>query len=188
MHLQGKEAISVITQRSARTLLATALVVAFAKYYNVPVSDMEILGAKLPVKIFTSGSTFVLTLLIINHFVHWFGDYISFQNWNVKDKVNGPAMFDTGSSIISRLENVIQMNENMAKECEGNLGKATGKQLKDFKVGFELFKAELLAIQNSVMTFNSYSAFYVYGWQLIFPVTVAIISIFMTISLVTTSP
>lgn len=174
MHFQGKEAISVVTQRSARTLLATALLIGFTEYYDVPVSKMEVFGVKLPIEVYTHGAIFVLVLLVINHFVHWYGDYISYRNWNKKEKVNGVAMVSTGASIVPHLDKVIELNEGIVEAYNKvDIDSATKNHLSGLSDQFKHFNNELEAIRQGVTRLNTFAGFYIYGWQLTFPILAA---------------
>ncbi len=172
MNLQGKELVSLSTQRSARALMATAFVVVLAKHYAVLPSDLELVGVTIS-QTAVSGSIFwVVGFQAINHIVHWYGDYQSLKGWNSKEKVNGIARIGAGSALLTKLDKALESIDVL--RTSRDLGTEPEKNRSD---KLDTIKAELLALKPSIKSFQAFGAFYFFGWFLAFPLTLAILAI-----------
>ena len=177
MHLQGNELVSLSTQRSARALSATALVIVLGKHYGVLPSDLELLGVTISQTAVAGAIFWVVGFQAINHIVHWWGDFRSISSWNSAEKVNGLSRYSAGSNILSKLDNSIESIASFLEERtrdkrpEGNYPDLIAKEL-------ELIKRQLSDIKPSVNSFRSFSSFYFFGWFLLLPLTLAVAAIF----------
>jgi hypothetical protein len=115
MHLQGKELVSPGTQRSARALSVTALVIVLGKHYDVLPSDLELIGVTISQNAVSGAIFWVVGFQLINHIVHWYGDFRSILAWNSPEKVNGIAKWGAGSSIVTKLDRTIDNIESFLR-------------------------------------------------------------------------
>jgi hypothetical protein len=177
MHLQGKDLVSQATQRSARALVATALVVVLAKHYAVLPADLELVGVKIGQTAVSGGIFWVVLFQTINHLIHWFGDYYSISAWNSKEKVNGIGRASAGSHILSKLEQTTESIECFLEarsrdtKLEGNYPDSIAKEI-------EIIMKQISDIKPSVKSYRTFGSLYFFGWFLLLPVMFAIAAIF----------
>lgn len=176
MHLQGKELVSQATQRSARGLVATALVIVLAKHYEVLPADLSLIGVTIGQTAVSGAIFWVVGFQAINHLIHWWGDYRSIWSWNSKEKVNGMGRMSAGSHILSKLDKTVEQIEVFLDERsrdtkpEGNRPDAIAKEL-------AMIRKELSELKPSIDSYRTFGAFYFFGWFLVLPMLIAIAAI-----------
>ena len=100
-----------------------------------------------------------------------------FQDWNRRDRVNGPAMFETGADIMTKIEASIKSVEHLVEECRGNLGRGTRPQLESFMRHAERIVDEMEKIRISELKLFSFAWWYIVIWQLALPTLAAVVAI-----------
>lgn len=177
MHLQGKELVSLSTQRSARALTVTALVVVLAKHYSVLPADLELIGVTISQTAVSGAIFWVIGFQVINHVVHWWGDFSSIWSWNSEEKVNGVARISAGSHILTKLEKTIERIEVFLEERRSNPG---FEENYPDKIATQLcsMHKELSELKPSIESYRSFGAFYFFGWFLVFPIVLAFVALF----------
>jgi len=177
MHLQGKDLVSLSTQRSARALTATALVIVLAKHYTVLPADVELVGVTISQTAVSGAIVWVLGFQAINHFIHWWGDYQSIWAWNSREKVNGVGRFSAGSHILSKLDKTLESIETFLRQRaidtnpEGSNPDSIAKSL-------ESIQDELSDLKPSIKSYRTFGTFYFFVWFLAFPILIGIAAIF----------
>ncbi len=177
MNLQGKELVSLSTQRSARALTVTALVIVLAKHYSVLPADLELVGVTISQTAVSGAIFWVVGFQVINHVIHWLGDYRSIWSWNSREKVNGIGRHGAGSHILSKLdktlENIDVFLEERARDTkpEGNYPDLIAQELASMR-------DELSDLKPSIESYRTFGAFYFFGWFLAIPILIAIAAIF----------
>jgi hypothetical protein len=172
MHLQGKDLVSLSTQRSARALMATALVVLLAKHYAVLPTHLLLVGVEISQTAVSGAIFWVLGFQAINHFIHWLGDYQSISSWNSREKVNGIGRTSAGSHIVSKLDRTLEaidvfLNTRKNDQSpEGNISDFIAKEL-------DKMRNQLLDLKPSIESYRTFGAFYFFGWFLAFPILFA---------------
>lgn len=178
MHLQGKEIVSQATQRSARTLVASALIVVLAKQYAVLPADLTLLDVKISEAAVAGSIFWVIGFQVVNHFVHWLGDYRSLDQWNSAEKVNGIGRHGAGSHILSKLDKLIETIDVFLDERKADPEHPQGRYPDLVKLELSAMRAELSDLKPSVKAFRTYGAFYFFGWFLILPIIIAFAAMF----------
>ncbi len=176
MNLQGKELVSLSTQRSARALTVTALVIVLAKHYAVLPADLVLVGVKISQTAVSGAIFWVVGFQVINHVIHWWGDYHSIWSWNSREKVNGIGRQAAGSHILSKLDKTLESIDIFLGQRaydtkpEGNHPDSIAKEL-------SLIRDELSDLKPSIESYRTFGAFYFFGWFLAFPILIAVSAI-----------
>lgn len=176
MHLQGKELVSLSTQRSARALTVTALVIVLAKHYAVLPADLELVGVTISQNAVSGAIFWVVGFQAINHVIHWWGDYRSIWPWNSREKVNGVARIGAGSHILSKLDKTLESIDDFLKDRardtkpEGTYPDHIAKELNSMR-------EELSGLKPSIESYRNFGAFYFFGWFLAFPILISVAAI-----------
>jgi hypothetical protein len=176
MHLQGKELVSLSTQRSARALAATALVIVLAKHYAVLPTDLELVGVTISQTAVSGAIFWVVWFQVINHVVHWWGDYRSIWSWNSSEKVNGVGRIGAGSHVLSKLDKTLESIGTFL-DARKNDTKPEAKRLDVIAQELTIIRDELSALKPSIESYRTFGAFYFFGWFLAFPILIAIAAI-----------
>ena len=176
MHLQGKELVSLATQRSARSLTATAIVIVLAKYFAVLPAELELVGVTISETAVAGAMFWIVLLQAINHLVHWFGDCRSMWTWNSAEKVNGLSRWSAGSNVLSKLDSALENIEEFINERRTD--PKSEKSYPDLIAAkLDTVVRQLAELKPSIESYRSYGAFYFFGWFLAFPLLVAIIAV-----------
>ena len=177
MNLQGKDLVSSSTQRSARVLTATALVIVLAKHYAVLPADLELVGVTINQTAVSGAIFWVVGFQVINHLIHWGGDFCSIWSWNSKEKVNGIGRNGAGSHILSKLDKTLESIDSFLEDrsrdtkFEGNYPDFIAQELTSMR-------DELSGLKPSIESHRAFGTFYFFGWFLAFPILIAIAAIF----------
>lgn len=160
MRFMSQDAISRPTRVTARALMSFALLIAFIKYYGVDIpNQLNIYGVTLP-----SDQNYhivvwiVAIFLVLGHLSNWYGDRVSYKGWNIKDKLTATAGFGSSVALMTKLDSVL-------KVVKEKVGQESEKQI---------MNAHLDEIKTDVIRLNSYAGWYIYGWNLIVPVTLCV--------------
>lgn len=177
MHLQGKELVSLSTQRSARALTVTALVIVLGKHYSVLPADLEVIGVTISQTAVSGAIFWVVGFQTINHVIHWLGDYRSIWSWNSREKVNGIDRQTAGSHILSKLDKSL---ESIDVFLDARSRDAKFEENYPDHIASELssMRDELSDLKPSIESYRTFGAFYFFGWFLAFPILIAIAAIF----------
>lgn len=172
MHLQGKDLVSLATQRSARALVVTALVIVLAKHYAVLPADLTLVGVTIDQSAVSGAIFWVVGFQAINHLIHWWGDYKSMWAWNSKEKVNGFALHGAGAEILSKLDYTI-------KEIATLLEQKKTQSDPEYNFSDELasIQKNLSDLKPTIESYRSFGAFYFFGWFLALPLAIALAAI-----------
>lgn len=176
MNLHGSNLISQPTQKSARALTATALIIILAKHYGVLPADLTLVGVTISQTAVAGGMFWVVGFLTINHIVHWLGDFLSILTWNSKERVNGVARIEAGSYILTKLDATIEkidvfLNERIKYPNQEDIHPdKTAHRL-------ESIQDQIGELRSSIIMYRSFGSFYFFGWYLVLPIVVAIASI-----------
>jgi hypothetical protein len=177
MHLQGKELVSLSTQRSARALTATALVIVLAKHYAVLPTDLELVGVTISQTAVSGAIFWIVGFQVINHVVHWWGDYRSIWSWNSSEKVNGVGRMSAGSHVLSKLDKTLE-SIGIFLDTRKNDTKPEGKHLDVIPQELISIRKELSHLKPSIESYRTFGTFYFFGWFLAFPILIGIAAIF----------
>lgn len=157
-------------------MTVTALVLLLAKHYEVLPADLELIGVTVSQTAVSGAAFWVVGFQVINHLVHWMGDFRSIWTWNSKEKVNGVGRAGAGSHILSRLDKSIESIDvfldarSQDTKPEGHYPDHIAKELK-------LMRDELEKLRPSITSFRTFGTFYFFGWFLLFPILLAIAAI-----------
>ncbi len=176
MHLQGKDLISLSTQKSSKALLSTAVIVILAKSFGVLPADLDLLGVRIDSSAVAGSIPIVVGLQTLNHFVNWLGDLFSSASWNAKDRVNGLARLSAGAEILTRIEKVSEDVEEFVDFWKNNVNFGSNNPERMLEA-IEMISKQMASMQPSVNKFNIYSFFFVYIWHLFLPISLAACSL-----------
>lgn len=176
MHLQGKELVSLTTQRSARALTVTALVIVLAKHYSVLPADLLLVGVTISQAAVSGAIFWVIGFQTINHVIHWWGDYQSIWSWNSKEKVNGIGRLSAGSHILSKLDKTLE-SIDIFLDARSRDTKPAGRNSDYISSELKSMRGEIAALKPSIESYRTFGAFYFFGWFLAFPILAAIAAI-----------
>jgi hypothetical protein len=189
MQLNGKEAISGHTRISARTLLLSSVIIILVSFDDINIRDLTVLGVEITERAYSRLAMAFLIFAILNHLVHWLGDYFSYRKWNIDGfrpltdqsawghrllpYVGQQLHFfeqhlDAADRAYCEIKQIVQRGENLhAAALETWMGNAEA-----FASKYETASAELGGFVSEAKGFVRFSALYVYGWYLFFPVIV----------------
>ena len=173
MRLLGEQAISSPTRASGRSvLLISAILIMiqldWANLDNLTVFEVGIAEGKAE-----EALRWFAYFLIFAHLVQWFGDYVSYRNWNVFG-AEAALMRDIGgrkeqNKLTAILEDLHNFSEAHSKgEKPVNSSSEQWGYLVD----------DLKRLNRSVNQFNSYALFYVWIWHLGLPISVGAVAIY----------
>lgn len=164
MHFMSQDAISRSTRVTARALMALALVIFFVKYYSVSIEGhLTVYGVTLTSDVNYRFALWTFaSLLFLGHVSNWYGDYVSYKGWNIREKVTSKAGFGSDTALVTRLDSVLQIvQEKVANGSEKHIA-----------------IQRLEEIKTEVIKLNSYAGWYVYGWNLVAPMVCCFGSLF----------
>jgi len=86
MHFKGKELISRSTHVAHRSLITVTTVTIISRYFELDLTDITVFGLSLTEGSIAPITFIILILLSINYILNYWGDYVSFKNWNTDDE------------------------------------------------------------------------------------------------------
>lgn len=177
MRLEGKDLVSNDTARSARILMTAALVVLLGKLYGVLPVEIDVLGVTISEAVVQGGVFWALFFQILNHVVHWFGDFRGQFAWNTGSKKNGVSRWDIGAKQLTALDAVIERVDVFLRAREDS---PTFEKSYPDHVAAELksIREELDELKPSITKLQTYAGFYFYVWYLILPIGIGAAALF----------
>lgn len=108
MHYLGKELISRNTYVSNRSLIAVAAVTVFSHHYDLLLNELVVFGMSVPEPAINSITLIFLIFLTINYYLSYWGDFMSFREWNVNSDV--AAAYDGG--MVAKRDTILRTATN----------------------------------------------------------------------------
>lgn len=179
MNLQGKPIVSPATQKSATALVVTSLVIFLAKVYEVPIDDLVVFGVNIPLGAIHGAAGAVIFFQIVNHVIHWAGDWHSSAVWNSADKVNGVARISGNVAILSKLDAALDKLDLVTKDHRIESAIRDEKTIEDFRAEVAQCATDLKSIASDVSGFSHFALFYFFVWYLIFPTVFGLLAWFL---------
>lgn len=181
MHIHGLPLASIPNQRSARLVLTLSVAIIAGKIWGTPLQDFKVFDQTLDAQLISNGSGILLIALVVNHLIHFFGDYVSEGRWNGTKKVNGLARVGSGAASIFEIEATLErINQEMSSFTTSAISALESRQDIERISGNLTNIAEGLAdLKKRASTFSLYSIWYFYGWHLAVPIIAACIAYFM---------
>ena len=170
MNLQGKDLISTATQKSARALIVIASTVLVAKIYAVPIDTLSVFGLAIPHEAITAAVWLFILFQIINHTVHWTGDWHASEAWNSRERVNSLPGFGAASDLLAKLDAAIEKVEMLANDERMPLALRSPESAQEYLDEVKRCKTSLETISGQVRDFRAFAAFYFFGWYFLLPV------------------
>ena len=179
MNSQGKQVVSVATQRSSRALLVTAIFVGIAKVYAVPLEALTVLEVNIPLAAINGAIWAIIGFQLINHLVHWVGDCFNFWAVNAGD-ADPMLRYNGRSGTQTKLEFLLSLIATLEEEERGKMhlspfdGKPTGLmgQLSDIRTAAE-------PLLGKVRWYAGYAKFYFFGWYLVLPIGAGLVALLL---------
>lgn len=164
MRLSGIEAITLPTQRSHRSVIIISATIYFVISYNVPITDLKIMGISAPVEFFGAVSWAILFFSTANHIINWFGDFLSYQNWYQKNEVPLSTWDGIGETVspIEHVNVVLDRLKNLAENDKNNFKKNAIHELQDLD-------KRISDARRSFRKLHIYAKFYIFVWYLFIP-------------------
>lgn len=106
MKLNATEMISRTTISSSRNLWLLASTLIAVNYYGLNSTDWQIFQKELQPFQFSEIACLIIVFQIINHFIHWYSDYIAYSKWFKINETN-IGTFDSSSDPIGK-ESVLE--------------------------------------------------------------------------------
>ena len=108
MHYLGKELISRNTYVSNRSLIAVAAVTVFSHHYDLLLNELAIFGMSVPEPAINSITLIFLIFLTINYYLSYWGDFMSFREWNINSDVSAAY----GGKMVSKRDAILRIVKN----------------------------------------------------------------------------
>ena len=178
------------TKVSARSVVITSFAIFLAYYANDPSKiSPSILGVGFTLDQIKNVGIFIVIFLLIGHVISWWGDILSFCEWNVAGKSIVPTMWDKSKTIspledsindiknvpisasdIKDIMNKYRDNEERLKFCEEEI-RRMGKNVSEIQ-------KQLCEIRKGISHLTKFGWITVVGWYFIVPVVMAGLSVF----------
>ena len=172
MKLSGIEAITLPTQRSSRNTIVVSATIFFVIIYDVPISDLSILGVQAPVDFLGAVAWTLLIFSTINHIINWLGDFFSYQNWYQTNEVP----LSTWGGIGETVSPIEHMNLTLLRLKEHAEMETKDIAYKNVISDVEKIKKQLLDSRKNFGTLHNYAKFYIFIWYLMVPCSAFLIS------------
>lgn len=170
MNLQGKDLISTATQKSARALIVIASTVLVAKIYAVPIDTLLVFGLAIPQEAIAAAVWLAVLFQVVNHTVHWTGDWHTGEAWNSSERVNGASRWGAASDILTKLEGAIEKVEILANDDRMPHALQNPEKAREYVEEVKRCKTSLETISGQARGFRVFAAFYFFGWYFLLPV------------------
>ena len=178
MHFEGRELISRGTKASARTL-TTACFAKFLLAFSGAEGPAKIAGLEIPLDQLNTTGTYLIAFLTAAHLQSWWGDRLSYQRWNVTDRVS-PNNLGSSGSLLSKLDGTIRdMQTAITKFDVPDESLVQSVKLKEIKQQLDWTKSTVQDIRHGIDNLNTYAKAVLYGWYLFVPLTLAALAIFI---------
>ena len=160
MHFKGKELISRSTHVSHRSLITVTAITIISRHFKLDLTDITVFGLSLTESSIAPITLTIIILLLINYALNYWGDYVSFKEWNTnleKESAYGTLVTNyqiTKTHLKNFIENINEIIED-GKEIGPYNNSDSGdisdikeqitnleKVFKDSRKGFESFIAE----------------------------------------------
>ena len=160
MHFKGRELISRSTHVSHRSLITVTAITIISRHFKLDLTDITVFGLSLTESSIAPITLTIIILLLINYALNYWGDYVSFKEWNTnleKESAYGTLVTNyqiTKTHLKNFIENINEIIED-GKEigpynnCDsGDISDIKEqitnleKVFKDSRKGFESFIAE----------------------------------------------
>lgn len=176
MNLQGKDLVLQTTQKSARALVATALSVLLAKAYGVLPTSLELVGVKIDENAMTGAVFWVIVFQIMNHGVHWFGDFRSIQAWNSRERINGIGRWSAGSDILTKLDAKLEAIDTLSDLVRHFQADQANEKIETLLQDVSQMRDFILEIRVSAVKFRTWGGFYFFGWFFALPILLGFVA------------
>ena len=195
MLFNGKEAISIHTRVSARTLLLSSVIVILVSSDDINISDLTVLGVKITERVYSRLAVYFLIFALANHLVHWLGDYFSYQKWNIEGFRPLTNQSGSGNHLLPYIGQQLHIFEQSLEAadrayCDIKKIVARGESLDaaalqtwrvnadSFAYNYETASNELGGFLSESKSFLRFSTVYVYGWYLLFPTLICFYALY----------
>lgn len=189
MHFQGKELISKGTTFTARSLLTVCFLKLFVYKFGIAFDEANIVGVPIGEADLGYATNILIYFLLVSHIISWIGDFLSFRNWNVSEKLIGSTTFEgAGSSraLSSKLDSGIEALTLLKDHAEANLGTANRERLEIISKQTKDAINDLSNIKGGLRNLNFFANFVLYFWYLLFPLAISVFSASVVIEAIKT--
>ncbi len=126
MLIEGNEVVSRSTQIAARSLTITASTILAIGWFELPITNLELMGVKgFPSELFSVVAVAMTLFLSVSLFLNWSSDKLALTKWYKDSKVqvtlmgSSPRGGTQSSYLVSRLERLEQEMEKVQPNIEG---------------------------------------------------------------------
>lgn len=172
MHLHGKEMVSLATQRSARQLVGTSLLVVLAKWYQQPLDGLNVFGVPIDPSVIAGAAVAVVIFQSLTFGLHWLGDLFSLPSWNSAEKLNGMSRYSAGAPVLNVLEELSEKLDTVVNSARGLQGQAGQAAIEEVAVQVAKATVAIDRLRPSVRRFGLYGNFYFFGLYFVLPLIV----------------
>ncbi|AZO41109.1 hypothetical protein EJ076_08165 [Mesorhizobium sp. M7D.F.Ca.US.005.01.1.1] len=179
--MSGKEIISESTEKTQNRLMFFSSAAILAKSYDVPLSDMKLLGIEFPASVFDVTMFVLVSWYTYTFILKWIGDLAGFRLWYNESSIW--STFGThmklDKSFISGGLDLMKALHQLDKDGKtpsvfAALDEKTKQLYTDFNVNVELYAARLGAAGAKFSTLSKYGHFYVWVQHFLLPISLAI--------------
>jgi uncharacterized membrane protein len=162
------ELVSRNTRYSSRVLISLSLSMLFSHYFSINLANFEVFGILFERWQIESILIALLMASFLIHLVNWIGDFLGLRNWVVGLKETEVQIFWGGRTpLVSKLKLYLEDWENLKENF-------TTENMETFERQLEDLRKETNRLRSSVLTFISYSWFYVVIWMLVLPALLSV--------------
>ena len=180
MHFQGKELISKGTTFTARSLLTVGFLKIFVYEFGIALNEATVAGVPIGKADLGHATNALIYFLFVSHMISWIGDFLSFRNWNVSEKMTSPSNsdgVDAPTPLLSKLDSAIEAVTRLKRNADANLGSTNRDNLEIISKKTEDAITQLSNIKGGLKNLNYFATFVLFVWYLLIPLVVSVVSI-----------
>jgi hypothetical protein len=172
MKFLGDEAISAPTRTSARSVLLTAAILVMVQVDWVDLEELKVFEVRIAEGRAIAALQAFTAFLMAAHVVQWWGDYLSYRNWNtIGSEIQQMASWG-GRPDRTKLDAVLRELVEMLQAAPEN-----SSIMKMSKEERDAVRTDLQVMARSVDVFGTYAWFYIWIWYGTLPILAGTLAI-----------
>jgi hypothetical protein len=166
MKVQGDDILSDVTEKTSRSLKATAAVVIAVKLFDVPVYDLRVLNVNLPPNLFDVTSFALILYMMITLVMYWRVDYLLWCHGSMMSAMN---------AIEGRLRSI----KDVITDVEQFLKREVVDNVKFIQDQLGSMKVSVLEYRRSLAKTTWWVRFIIVGFHLAIPLTLGVFALWL---------
>lgn len=186
--LSGKDIISETTEKVIRRTLVISAAAILTKWYEVPLSQLKVLGMDLPATIIDTALLVLVVFSVYSLIINWTGDLLAFRLWFRENAIW--SMFNTnmkldGKFISGGIPLLLRLHQ-MEKDGKwpvvySELDDESKKDFESFKTNVELYCTRLDYAGQKFSVLTYFGQYYVWVHSFAFPVGLSIVALYVLV-------